>query len=71
MRATQRSATDVALTGPLPTDTPAWKTIPSWFVFGEQDLVIPAALLRFMAMRANAKGTREIAATMLDSEAAH
>jgi pimeloyl-ACP methyl ester carboxylesterase len=59
--ATQRPATDVALTGPLPTDTPAWKTIPSWFVFGEKDLIIPAELHRFMAKRANAKGTREIA----------
>jgi len=61
MGATQRPATDVALTGPLPTDTPAWKTIPSWFVFGEKDLIIPAELHRFMAKRANAKGTREIA----------
>ena len=61
MGATQRPATDVALTGPLPTDSPAWKTIPSWFVFGEKDLIIPAELHRFMAKRANAKGTREIA----------
>jgi pimeloyl-ACP methyl ester carboxylesterase len=61
MGATQRPATDVALTGPLPTDAPAWKTIPSWFVFGEKDLIIPAELHRFMAKRANAKGTREIA----------
>jgi pimeloyl-ACP methyl ester carboxylesterase len=61
MGATQRPATDVALTGPLPTDTPAWKTIPSWFVFGEKDLIIPAELHRFMAKRANAKGIREIA----------
>jgi pimeloyl-ACP methyl ester carboxylesterase len=59
--AAQRPATDVALTGPLPTDTPGWKTIPSWFVFGEKDLVIPAELHRFMAKRANAKGIREIA----------
>lgn len=61
MGATQRPATDFALTGPLPTHNPAWKTIPSWFVFGEKDLVIPAALHRFMATRANAKGIREIA----------
>ena len=61
MGATQRPATDVALTGALPTDMPAWKTIPSWFVIGEKDLVIPAELHRFMAKRANAKGTREIA----------
>ena len=61
MGATQRPATDVALTGPLPTESPAWKTIPSWFVFGEKDLIIPAELHRFMAKRANARGIREIA----------
>lgn len=61
MAATQRPATDIALTVALPTDTPAWKTIPSWFVFGEGDLNIPVALHRFMAKRAKAKGTREIA----------
>ena len=61
MGATQRPATDVALTGALPTDTPPWKTIPSWFVNGQKDLVIPAELHRLMAKRANAKGTREIA----------
>ncbi len=60
MAATQRPATDVALAGKLPTDTPAWKTIPSWFVFGDQDLVIPAELHRFMAKRANARSTREV-----------
>ena len=60
-RVPQLPATDVALTGPPPTDMPAWKTIPSWFVIGEKDLVIPAELHRSMAKRANAKGTREIA----------
>ena len=45
----------------LPTDLPAWKSIPSWFVFGERDLIIPAELHRFMAKRANARSTREIA----------
>jgi pimeloyl-ACP methyl ester carboxylesterase len=61
MAATQRPATDVALTGALPTATPAWQTIPSWFVFSDQDLNIPVALHRFMADRAGAKDTREIA----------
>ena len=61
MSATQRPATDAALTAPLATDSPAWKTTPSWFVFGEKDLIIPAELHRFMAKRANANGTREIA----------
>jgi pimeloyl-ACP methyl ester carboxylesterase len=61
MGATQRPATDVALTGELPTATPAWQTIPSWFVFGDEDLNIPVALHRFMAERAGAKDVREVA----------
>jgi pimeloyl-ACP methyl ester carboxylesterase len=61
MAATQRPATEAALSGGLPTDSPAWKHIPSWFVFGDQDLNIPAALHRFMAERAGAKATREMA----------
>jgi pimeloyl-ACP methyl ester carboxylesterase len=61
MGATQRPATEAALTDGLPTDTPAWQHLPSWFVFGELDLNIPAALHRFMANRAGAKDTREIA----------
>jgi pimeloyl-ACP methyl ester carboxylesterase len=60
MAATQRPATEAALTAPLPTSTPAWQTIPSWFVFGDQDLNIPVALHRFLADRAGAKETREI-----------
>jgi pimeloyl-ACP methyl ester carboxylesterase len=61
MAATQRPATEAALSQGLPTDSPAWKHIPSWFVFGDQDLNIPVALHRFMADRAGAKGTREMA----------
>jgi pimeloyl-ACP methyl ester carboxylesterase len=61
MAATQRPVTEAALTTGLPTSTPAWKTIPSWFVFSDQDLNIPVALHRFLAERAGAKDTREIA----------
>jgi pimeloyl-ACP methyl ester carboxylesterase len=61
MGATQRPATEKAFTDGLPTDAPAWKSIPSWFVFGELDLVIPAALHRFMADRAGPKGALEVA----------
>jgi pimeloyl-ACP methyl ester carboxylesterase len=60
MSATQRPVTQIALTEGLPTDAPAWKTIPSWFVFSDQDLNIPVALHRFMANRAGAKGIREV-----------
>jgi pimeloyl-ACP methyl ester carboxylesterase len=60
MAATQRPATLEALSEGLPTHTPAWKDTPSWFVFGEQDQNIPAALVRFMADRAGSRGTHEI-----------
>jgi pimeloyl-ACP methyl ester carboxylesterase len=61
MAATQRPATEAALTEALPTEKPAWATLPSWFVFGDLDLNIPAALHRFMAERANARGVTEVA----------
>jgi pimeloyl-ACP methyl ester carboxylesterase len=61
MAATQRPVTEVALTAGLSTDRPAWKTIPSWFVFGSEDRNIPAELHRFMAERAGSRRTREIA----------
>jgi pimeloyl-ACP methyl ester carboxylesterase len=35
-----------------PTETAAWKTIPSWAVVGTEDLVIPPAIQRSMAERA-------------------
>jgi pimeloyl-ACP methyl ester carboxylesterase len=55
MAAAQRPATEQALneaSGP-----PAWKTIPSWFVWGDGDKNIPPAALHWMAERA---GGREI-----------
>ena len=61
LAATQRPVTQAALTDELVTGTPAWRSIPSWFVFGDEDLNIPVALHRFMAERAAAKGVREIA----------
>ncbi|HET6742840.1 MAG TPA: alpha/beta hydrolase [Kribbella sp.] len=61
MAATQRPVTEAALTTGLPAATPAWKSIPSWFVFSDLDLNIPVALHRFLAERAGAKNTREIA----------
>jgi pimeloyl-ACP methyl ester carboxylesterase len=38
--------------------TPAWASIPSWAIFGTQDLAIPPAELTFMAHRAHSKITR-------------
>ena len=36
---------------------PAWKSVPSWFVYGDRDKNIPPAALAFMAQRANARKT--------------
>lgn len=38
----------------------AWKSIPSWFLFGAKDLNIPVAMHRFMAERAGARKTVEL-----------
>ena len=36
---------------------PAWKTLPSYFVYGDGDKNIPAEALAFMAERAGSKHT--------------
>jgi pimeloyl-ACP methyl ester carboxylesterase len=61
MAATQRPVTEKALTDGLEASEAAWRTKPSWFVFGDRDRNIPAELLRYMAERASSRGTREIA----------
>jgi pimeloyl-ACP methyl ester carboxylesterase len=58
--ATQRPIRDYALGEPQPADQPAWKTLPSWFVFGTADKNIPVEALRFMADRAGSQRTVEI-----------
>ena len=58
MAATQRPIVEAALNEAV--EAAAWKTIPSWFLFGELDKNIPAALHRFMAERAGARRTVEI-----------
>jgi pimeloyl-ACP methyl ester carboxylesterase len=58
--ATQRPIRDFALGEPLHTQTPAWKTLPSWFIFGTGDKNIPVEGLRFMAERAGSLKTVEI-----------
>jgi pimeloyl-ACP methyl ester carboxylesterase len=55
MAASQRPVTEAALNEPA--GAMAWKRIPSWFVYGDQDKNIPAAALGFMAERANSKKT--------------
>lgn len=59
MGATQRPVTEKALTESI-VGEPAWKKLPSWFVFGDQDLNIPAELQKFQAERAGARATHEV-----------
>jgi pimeloyl-ACP methyl ester carboxylesterase len=57
MAATQRPAAQEALVEPSG-ERPLWNDVPSWFVIGEEDRIIPAELQRHMAVRARAQ--REI-----------
>jgi pimeloyl-ACP methyl ester carboxylesterase len=59
MAVTQRPITEAALKEP--SGPPAWKSIPSWFIYGSRDKNIPPALQPFMAERAGAKRTVEVA----------
>ncbi|MFC3499521.1 alpha/beta fold hydrolase [Micromonospora krabiensis] len=59
MARTQRPITEQALGDGLSGD-PAWRSLPSWFVFGDADMNIPVAAHRFMAERANPRGQREL-----------
>ncbi len=61
MGATQRPITAAALSEGLPASVPAWKRIPSWFVFGDADVTIPPALHRFLAERAGSVATNQVA----------
>jgi pimeloyl-ACP methyl ester carboxylesterase len=59
MAATQRPVTQEALAEPAGA-RPLWKELPSWFVFGEEDRSLPAAVQHHMAKRARARRTIEI-----------
>jgi pimeloyl-ACP methyl ester carboxylesterase len=59
MATTQRPATQEALVEPSG-DRPLWKHVPSWFLIGEEDRIIPAALQHYMAERAQAHRTIEV-----------
>jgi pimeloyl-ACP methyl ester carboxylesterase len=58
LAATQRPATQEALVEP--SGDPLWKHVPSWFLIGELDHIIPAELQRFMAGRARARRVVEL-----------
>ncbi|SFN93893.1 Pimeloyl-ACP methyl ester carboxylesterase [Pseudomonas sp. NFACC24-1] len=55
MAAGQRPITVAALNEAA--TNPAWKTIPSWFVYGDKDKNIPPQAMAFMAERAHSKQT--------------
>jgi pimeloyl-ACP methyl ester carboxylesterase len=59
MGVTQRPVTQEALLEPSG-DRPLWRDVPSWFLFGELDRNIPAALEHHMAERAQAKRAIEV-----------
>lgn len=58
MAAGQRPIAEAALSEA--STAPAWKHVPSWFVYGDADRNIPPEALRFMAQRARARETVEI-----------
>jgi pimeloyl-ACP methyl ester carboxylesterase len=53
MAATQRPYAAAAFAA-SPSEPPAWKTLPCWYLLGTKDRAIPPALQQFMAERANA-----------------
>lgn len=59
MAATQRPATQEALVAPSG-ERPLWRELPSWFLIGDEDRIIPPELQRFLAERAGAQRTLEI-----------
>jgi pimeloyl-ACP methyl ester carboxylesterase len=56
---TQRPVTEAALFEPLG-EGALWRSVPSWFVFGELDHNIPAGAHRIMAERADARRSLEV-----------
>ena len=59
LAATQRPGTQVGLFAPSG-ERPLWRELPSWFLIGTEDRIIPAELQRFMAERAGARRVIEI-----------
>ena len=55
MAATQRHVSGSALNGP--SGEPLWKTVPSYFLYGDADVCLPPRRLGWMAERADSKKT--------------
>jgi len=58
MAAGQRPVTESALNDVA--SGSAWKSLPSWFIYGDQDRNIPAQTMGFMAERARSRGTEVV-----------
>jgi pimeloyl-ACP methyl ester carboxylesterase len=58
MAATQRPVTEAALNEKA--GVPAWKHIPTWFIYGDKDKNIPPQTMAFMAKRSNAKAVEVV-----------
>jgi pimeloyl-ACP methyl ester carboxylesterase len=58
LAASQRPVAESTLNEP--STEPAWRSLPSWFVYGDRDLNIPPESLSYMAHRAGSKGTVEV-----------
>jgi pimeloyl-ACP methyl ester carboxylesterase len=58
MATSQRPVTERALNESA--GAPAWKTTPSWFIWGDSDKNIPPAALRWMAERAGGRELVEV-----------
>jgi pimeloyl-ACP methyl ester carboxylesterase len=58
MAASQRPISEAALGEPV--SAAAWKTKPSWFIYGARDKNIPRSAQAFMAKRAGARETIEV-----------
>jgi pimeloyl-ACP methyl ester carboxylesterase len=58
MAAAQRPIAEAALT--QASGLPAWKSIPSWSIYGTADKNIPPAAMRFMSERAGARKVVEV-----------
>lgn len=58
MAATQQPVTEAALNEKA--TTPAWKSIPSWHIYGDADKNIPPQAMAFMAERAHARAVEVI-----------
>lgn len=58
MAAGQRPITEAALNEAA--GEPTWKSVPSWFIYGDQDKNIPPEAIAFMAERAKSRKTVEV-----------